>query len=181
MAQINIARETIVAETEAEIMDGNNAPDADDAPAPLPSPSPSITDTEEMPAAPMIPKARFDTINTRMKRAEAERAEWQETAESRALELASALANLEAAGAKATQADALTALVTELVEARKTTVPDYLRDLVDKLSPADALRWLDAHADKLTPRPAPSTDAGARGERGRASVNPAQVLKRRSY
>lgn len=152
------------------------------------TPSPSITDTEEMPAAPMIPKARFDAVNTRMKRAEAERAEWQTTAtqwqtaaEGRAQELASAQAHLEAVTAKASEADALAALVTELVEARKTAVPDYLRDLVDKLSPADALRWLDAHADKLMPRPAPPTDAGARGERGRGSINPAQVLKRRSY
>lgn len=151
MAQINIARETIVPETEVEIV-GNGSPDVDETPT---SPSPSITDTEEMPAAPMIPKARFDAINTRMKRAEAERAEWQETAESRALELASAQAHLEAAGAKATEADSLTALVAELVDGRKAMVPDYLRDLVDKLSPADALRWLDTHADKLAPRPAP--------------------------
>lgn len=161
------------------IMEANGSPDGEVAPTP--APSPSITDTEEMPAAPMIPKARFDAVNTRMKRAEAERAEWQTAAETRAQELASAQAYLEAVTAKASEADALTALVTELVESRKTAVPDYLRDLVDKLSPADALRWLDAHADKLTPRPAPPTDAGARGERGRASVNPAQILKRRSY
>jgi hypothetical protein len=157
--------------------DGANIP----APPP-PPPPPSITDTEEMPAAPMIPKARFDAVNARMKRAEADRAEWQQAAEARALELAAALANLEAVGAQARQADSLAGLVTELVAARKTALPDYLRDLVDKLPPGEALRWLDSHAGQWAQRPAPRTDAGARGERGRIGVGAgASVLKRRSY
>lgn len=145
------------------------------------TPPPSILDTEEMPIPPMIPKARFDEVNTRMKKAEAERTQWQEIAEQRALDLASALANLQAVGVKAEETEALHTLIAELVETRKQAVPEHLRTLLDKLSPVDALRWLEANAGKLSARPAPLTDAGARGERGRATLPPEKVLKHRSY
>lgn len=148
---------------------------------------------------PMIPRERFDDVNGRLKATEAELKKLQDAASeaerTRQAAEAKALADqgefkklyetasgeLETAKARAKQADALEAVIREMVDTRKANVPDHLKPLIEKLDPVEALRWLDANADKLSPNPAPGTNAGERGERGKTPVDPKKVLRRQPY
>lgn len=64
--------------------------------------------------------------------------------------LAAKLPSLEA---KAQTVDAQTAVFQEMLANRLKGIPDHLKPLLEKLSPLDALRYLDENADKFSPNP----------------------------
>lgn len=167
------------------------------SPANAQTPPDAAQNTDENPKT--VPYERFQEINRKMREFEtqlkaradadakleterkaadetrmAEQQQFKELAEKRGQEL-------EAAKARAKQADDFEALLGEMRDAQMATAPEHIKELLKEFDTVKALRWLTANADKLTPKQAPNTDAGARGERGNTPVNPKDVLKRRSF
>lgn len=128
---------------------------------------------------PTIPKARFDEINARLKKAESDLAKRQ-AAEQQAQEQAAQqrgewerlaterLSRAETAEQQATaQQDRITVLEAEMqrqVKTRRQALPDTLRDLMpDGADVLDQFAWLEK-AEKAVRQQAPTgTPAGPRG------------------
>lgn len=141
---------------------------------------------------PTIPKSRFDEVNTRMKDAETKLAQIEadrKKAEEETLKAqgqwekiaTEAKSELDTLKPKAEKADQYEAAIKARVDARMKDVPEHIKKLLEGLDPLGAWMWLEENADKLSPTPAPNTDAGQRGERGNRTVDPKKVLKRQSY
>jgi hypothetical protein len=66
----------------------------------------------------------------------------------------------------AAEAKALREAFQKTLDKRMESVPDHIKSLLGKMSPLEAMAWLDENTDKLTPqRQAPPTDAGSKGDR----------------
>jgi chromosome segregation ATPase len=125
----------------------------------------------------MIPKARFDEINERMKKAErelqafmdkqtdAEKTRLAEQEEYRQLAERLAAENDALKPYKA-QAEAAHAALQETVEGQIAQLSEDVRELVPTFAdPRDTLAWLNKNAARLMKPLAPAMDAGAKGER----------------
>ena len=150
------------------------------------------TSAETINAEIMIPKTRLDEALKRAKEAETllaqieadkKKAEEEKLKAQGEWEKIAAAAKLEAEALKpqAALAERYGTAMRAMLETRKKGVPEHLMPLLDKLELDEALKWLDENAEKLNPKPAPNTNAGERGERGKVPVDPNTVLKRRSY
>jgi len=130
----------------------------------------------------MIPKSRFDEVNTEYKRLKAameqqsaeqkaaadkrlaEQNEWKTLAEQHAARIAE-LEPLAQAAKSAQEALAAT------VQARIERLPEDVRDMVPDFEDArKTLAWLDANEPRLISPVAPDTDAGKRGDGGGATA-----------
>lgn len=66
----------------------------------------------------------------------------------------------------ANEAKALREAFQKTLDKRMESVPDHIKSLLGKMSPLEAMAWLDENADKLAPqRQAPPTGAGEKGDR----------------
>lgn len=95
--------------------------------------------------------------------------EWEKLAQQREQEKA-ALEPYKA------QAEQYAAALKALVEKRLADTPDHLKPLVERLNPIEALEWLEANAAVLKPPPAPDTDAGKRGDKGKPAPDKQSIL-----
>lgn len=141
----------------------------------------------------MIPKTRFDEVNTELKRLRsemerlgverqaaeekrlAEQQEWQKLAEARAARIA----ELEPLAQRVKEAqEALAATV----KARVDRLPEDVRDMVPDFGDArKTLEWLDANEGRLLKPIAPGTDAGVRGDSAsKVTLSPSQQAAARA-
>ena len=120
----------------------------------------------------MIPKSRFDEVNSRLKelqtaqerleaeRAEREKAELEQRSEYETL-YKQATAEQEKTTAELTaireQAQAAQAVLESLWEAKKGIVPEVYQPLVEKLTLTERLQWLSDNESKLTTKAVTST------------------------
>lgn len=144
-----------------------------------PIPVPDADSASALPTDPTIPKARFDEVNDRLKKAEADlarrvaseqraqeqaaqqRGEWERLATERLSRAETAEQQVTAMQERIT---VLEAEITRQVKMRKQALPEALRDLLPE--GADLLTqfaWID-RAEKAARQPIPtSTPAGPRG------------------
>lgn len=85
-----------------------------------------------------------------------EQNQFKELAEQRATKIA----ELET---RASEADTYKQVIGNMLESRLENAPAHIKALLVKLSPIEALTWLDENADQLAPRRAPNLDAGKTG------------------
>jgi len=66
---------------------------------------------------------------------------------------------------------------SERLETLSADLPDHLRELIGKMTPRDALVWIEAHEDDIRKPKAPGTDAGASGDKTDKKHEPAYYPK----
>ncbi len=129
----------------------------------------------------MIPKARFDEVNTELKAARQKISEFEtqlSDAEKKRLEAQGQWEQIAKSAAQEAdtlkpykgRAETYEALIQQSNEALIQRIPEDMRDIVPlKLPPHELFGWLTANVDRLNKRPAPDIDAGA-GSGGGASA-----------
>lgn len=139
-------------------------------PDPVPAPPAGALSTDITGQEHMIPKSRFDEVNTELKSVRAALAKLQKADEERQEAEAIAKGDHEQLIAKlrpqADRAKALEATLTEYLTAELAGIPDELQALVPNVDITEKLRWVKEARQRglFANRPAPGTDAGARGD-----------------
>lgn len=162
-------------------------------PTPDQQPGTPPTEAQNPPAEPMIPKSRFDEINTKLRKLEADAAKREADQRAAAEQAAAAKGEFEKLaterGARLAQIEAehtaqserYTALV-ELIEkqarGRIQALPDEIRAMKPDGDVVTLLDWLgkaETAAAKLTAQRTPGTPPGPRGAGGTTPAAPVDI------